>query len=67
MLVKVPKDFNGKDIYYVDLSRHNHRKKVIQSIVFEILQVSSAKPGKFTLATESLRQHRCRQFLSWNA
>ena len=27
MLVKVPKDFNGKDIYYVDLSRHNHGKK----------------------------------------
>ena len=42
MLVKVPKDFNGKDIYYVDLSWHNHGKKVIRSIVFEILQVSSA-------------------------
>ena len=42
MLVKVPKDFNGKDIYYVDLSRHNHGKKVIRIIVFEILQVSSA-------------------------
>ena len=43
MLVKVPKDFNGKDIYYVDLIRHNHgKKKVIRSIVFEILQVSSA-------------------------
>ena len=27
MLVKVPKDFNGKDIYYVDLIRHNHGKK----------------------------------------
>ena len=34
MLVKVPKEFNGKDIYYVDLSRHNHgKKKVIRSIV----------------------------------
>ena len=27
MLVKVPKDFSGKDIYYVDLCRHNHGKK----------------------------------------
>ena len=43
MLVKVPKDFNGKDIYYVDLCRHNHgKKKLYEALCLKCLQVSSA-------------------------